>query len=643
MNDELGVSGDAPPAPEPPGGTGVALAEVEPAVPPRPTAVLTIEHVTIATRPRFIVDGRPIGATTILEDVSLAVPGGAFVALVGESGAGKSLLSHAVLGLLPADRWDVSGTVIFNGTPISGSSTDGMIERARRNARRDGIGVIFQEPASYLNPSLRIWRQLGERLTPEEGLTAASQRLADQLQAVRLVPAGPEAGRTADDYLRRFPHQFSQGQQQRLMSAMALGGFDLVIADEPTASLDTTIQKEFVDLLCRLRDEGRLRSLLLITHDLRLVRALLHQPGDSVYFLGRESALEPYRLVAQLAAGDLFNGTAGPFPPFVQTQIAVARSYWSAGAAPLTSVVPGTSAETHLIVKNLIQAYPTGLFRKAKVVLKVDDLEVQKGEIVGIVGESGCGKSTLVRAVTRLVRHTDPQSQILYRDQQGSEVDLAKLQPDGLGRDTSAMRRIRQEMQIIFQDASTAFNPQLTIREMIDETIAMVERQNGRRPQDQRQELSQLCLDLNLASAPEEVGRLLDHYPSELSAGQRQRFALARVLLTRPSLLIADEPFTNVDRLTVCDMVRVLERYRRDYRMTVVIISHDLRLVLDTCHRIVVMAVDPAAGIGGVLQIGTAQQIAGSQLPGVRRLLDSLLPFGPAPRGADDPPADEDT
>jgi peptide/nickel transport system ATP-binding protein len=594
--------------------------------------LLEIDGLSISTRTRFHVGKAALGARPILRDVTLQIPDGRFVALVGESGSGKSLIGRAVLGLLPRTRWAVTGRIAVGGERVF-SSTDGPADtETLRRLRRDHIAAVFQEPTSYLNPSLPIGRQLAERAARGE-----VPPLAAALQTVGLVPASMEGLELAADYLGRYPHQLSPGQQQRVMLAIALAirTVGLVVADEPTAALDASIQKAIVAVFGELRRAGHLRSLLLVTHDLRLVRALLTDPEDMTYFLARDEGVEagpsqrPYRVTHDLPTRDLFGGAPDTLPPAVRAQLEVARS---CRAEPPRAPDPGATPkpEVHVGIRELVQSYPGGLFGKAKVVLRVEALDIRRGETLGIVGESGCGKSTLVRAIARLLGPPERGGRIEYRDASGATSDLIARQPDGTVPDTPRMAALRPEIQIIFQDAATSFNPVRSVGAILHDTVEMVAAHGARPAADVRDELERDLVALNLVGRPEEVAALADALPDELSAGQRQRLALARALATHPALLIADEPFTNVDRTTTRDMVSLLERKRRERTMTIVIISHDLSLVLEACDRIVVMGVltpAPDVRFGGIVATGTPAEILANDDPEVRRLLDAVLPL----------------
>lgn len=588
--------------------------------------ILHVKHLHVVLRPRFHVphsDGtHAVGQRTILQDVNLTIKPGAFVALVGESGSGKSLLARALLGLLSPTRWEVSGAISFQDMPVLDPLTGQYVEQGLHRLRRR-VAAVFQEPTSYLNPAVKIWRQLIERFSPDNIKLdlKAQDGLAGRFIALKLLRNSPARLEQSSDYLQRYAHQFSQGQQQRLLWSMALGNFDLIIADEPLASLDTTVQKEMVELITLHRAQGRIPSMLLITHDLRLVKALLTQPQDRIYFLGRKTE-QAYTTVYTCGAHAFFNATDESIPPAIQSKLELARTYRFDKSQPAE---PVGNSKDHLVISNLVQAYKHGAFQNARPVLKIDTLTVHKGEMLGIVGESGSGKSTLARAIVRLLNHTDKESKIVYQMSPDRTVDLVAVQPNGLSADSLVMKRLRAEIQIIFQDAATSFNPEMTVGEILQETVEMI---CTRKQRDVRQELAleirQMCQALNLVEHEDELDSLWQHYPDELSAGQKQRLALMRVLLTHPKLLIADEPFTNVDRRTIYDMLKVIQTTRRKNGTTCLVISHDLSLVLEICDRIVVMNAD-AHGIGRIVQIGAPGEIRSSQDPYVRKLLDSIL------------------
>jgi ABC-type glutathione transport system ATPase component len=399
------------------------------------------------------------------------------------------------------------------------------------------------------------------------------------------------------------------------MWTMTLYDFQLLIADEPTASLDTTIQKEIVDLLIQRRRNNEISSMLLFTHDLRLVKALLTEEQDRIYFLEPHES-GGYGIRQMYTPRELFHSEHEDLSRFVQKKISISRSL-GFKREPQSAE---SSGEVHLEIRNLKQVYKHGIMGKTKTVLHIPDLVIKRGEIVGLVGESGCGKSTFARAVVRLLNHTDSDSEIVFypiKDHEAGPFDLVQLQPNAY-KDNKQMRHLRSRIQIIFQDAATAFNPEMTIEETFNETFRLY------RYRDKSRILRNYLQALRLAKTNIEIEKILASYPSEMSAGQRQRLTLIRALLARPEFLILDEPFTNVDRETTQDMLKVIKTIQKDRTMTCIMISHDLSLVMEVCDRVIVMEAG-SDGIGREHQSGKPEELFANPRPYTKKLLQSIL------------------
>ncbi|WP_421760644.1 ABC transporter ATP-binding protein [Devosia sp.] len=499
----------------------------------------------------FKVDARIVHA---VRGISFDIVPGQTVALVGESGSGKSVTALSILKLLPTHAAShPKGRILFRGDDLLAAG-DGAIRAVRGNA----ISMIFQEPMTSLNPLHTVERQISESLQLHRGLskTAARARVLELLSEVGI--SNPLS--RLDD----FPHQLSGGQRQRVMIAMALANEpQLLIADEPTTALDVTVQAQILDLLKSLQ-QNRGMAILFITHDLSIVRKM----ADTVHVMTEGQVVEH-----------------GPTEQiFASPQHAYTRRLLAAepkGPPPEADATGPVVMEAH----NLRVWFPIkrGLLRgvvgHTKAVDGVD-FAIRQGETLGVVGESGSGKTTLGRAVLRLI---------------GSEGRIAYLGKSIEGLSSRAMRPLRKDMQIVFQDPYGSLSPRMTIAEIIAEGLAV--------------HLPQLTAperDARVVRALIEVG--LDpearfRYPHEYSGGQRQRVAIARAMTLEPKFVVLDEPTSALDVSVQAQVVDLLRDLQRRHRLTYLFISHDLRVVRALASHILVMK------DGKVVESGPAAQI----------------------------------
>ncbi|MBA3908438.1 MAG: microcin ABC transporter ATP-binding protein [Rhodobacter sp.] len=493
-------------------------------------SVLEVKNLKIS----FRQDGRLIEA---VRGVSFSVNNGETVALVGESGSGKSVTALSTVGLL-GDTAEVSGSVTYAGRQMVG-----VPERELRKVRGNDISFIFQEPMTSLNPLHTIEKQMAESLSLHQALTGAAAR-------ARVIELLNKVGiRDAESRLGAYPHQLSGGQRQRVMIAMALAnGPELLVADEPTTALDVTIQAQILDLLADLKRTEKL-SLLFITHDLGIVRRIAD----------RVCVMQGGEIVEQGPTAEIF---ANPQHPYTQKLLAAEQK---GGPDP----VPANAAEV-VRTDNLRVWFPIqkGLLRRTVGHVKAVNeatLTVRSGETMGIVGESGSGKTTLALAILQLL----PAA--------GTVVFMGK---DLRGRTGSALRGLRREMQVVFQDPYGSLSPRLTAEQIIAEGLGV----HGVDPGRNRTEM--------VAEIMREVGldpAMMARYPHEFSGGQRQRIAIARAMILRPKLVVLDEPTSALDMTVQVQIVELLRELQRKWGLAYIFISHDLRVIRAMAHKVMVM------------------------------------------------------
>ncbi|MBM1816515.1 ABC transporter ATP-binding protein [Pseudosulfitobacter pseudonitzschiae] len=506
--------------------------------------ILKVENLRVS----FRQDG---ALTDAVKGVSFSVSRGETVALVGESGSGKSVSALSTVSLL-GDSAHVSGSVTYDGQEMIGAS-DALLRKVRGN----DISFIFQEPMTSLNPLHTIEKQLTESLALHQGLTgkAARARILELMDKVGI--------RDAESRLGAYPHQLSGGQRQRVMIAMALANQpDVLIADEPTTALDVTIQAQILDLLADLKQTENM-GMLFITHDLGIVRRI----ADRVFVMRHGEVVE---------SGPTSEIFANPQHDYTKMLL---NAEPSGAPEPVAADAPVVAEIEHLKVWFPIQ---TGLMRRTTGHVKaVNDasLTVRAGETVGIVGESGSGKTTLALAIMRLI---SSEGRIVYMGQ-----DVRKWS-------TRELRRLRSEMQIVFQDPFGSLSPRMTCAQIIAEGLT-VHKVDAHR--DRRELVSEVMVEVGLNPAT------MDRYPHEFSGGQRQRIAIARAMVLRPKLVVLDEPTSALDMTVQVQIVELLRNLQKKYGLAYLFISHDLKVVRAMSHQVMVMKQ------GDVVEHGTAAEM----------------------------------
>jgi oligopeptide transport system ATP-binding protein len=478
------------------------------------------------------------GIVEAVRGVSFDVARGETFAIVGESGSGKSQTVMALMGLLASNGF-ASGAATYRGQALLGQS-DATLDTIR-GAK---LTMIFQEPMTSLDPLYRIGQQMALPLRKHGGLTKAGARTR-AIELLDLVDIH-NAGERIDAY----PHELSGGQRQRVMIAMALANNpDVLIADEPTTALDVTVEARILALLADLQKRLGM-AIIIISHDLSLVRRI----ADRVLVMRGGEAVE--------------TGPAATL--FAAPQHATTRMLVDARPKGLKTPI-AADAPVVLEATDVRVTFPgrRSLFSAHKTDIRAVDgitLQVRRGETVGVVGESGSGKSTLGRALLKLV----PASGLIRFEDRA----LTPL-------DRTAMRPLRRELQVVFQDPFGSLSPRLTAGEIVTEGLLVHETGISREDRDRRAAAAFAEVRLD----PETRHR----FPHEFSGGQRQRIAIARAMILRPKLVVLDEPTSALDRSVQVEIVALLRDLQAKFGLAYVFISHDLAVVRAMADRIIVM------------------------------------------------------
>ncbi|WP_374090249.1 ABC transporter ATP-binding protein [Methylomicrobium lacus] len=478
----------------------------------------------------------------VVDRISFAINPGETFALVGESGSGKSMTALSVLRLLPDNASIEAEAITLNGDNLLEHSE---LELCRVRGRR--IGLIFQDPMSSLNPVMTIGSQIAEVIESHFSLpkAAVQARVLELLQQVEI----PHPAQRVNDY----PHQLSGGQRQRVMIAIALAGKpDLLIADEPTTSLDVTIQAQILTLLKGIQQQTGM-ALWLISHDLALVSTLAD----------RVAVMQRGRIVETGALPDFFHQ---PKHPYTQKLLQALPSMQSC----LTH--QAQEAPPLLKVEDFRCYYPIrkGLFKRVVDHVRAVDgvsFTIPRGKTLALVGESGCGKTTLGKALLNLIPGGFGQVSL-------DGVDLGQLTGE-------ALRQKRADMQIVFQDPFSSMNPRMLVGDIVAEGLRALHPGIG---SDARKEKVRHLL--------EQVGLPADsalRYPHEFSGGQRQRICIARALAVNPKLIVCDEPTSALDVSVQAQIIELLKMLQRESQVSYLFITHDLAVVAEIADEVAVM------------------------------------------------------
>ncbi|MFA4912687.1 MAG: ABC transporter ATP-binding protein [Burkholderiaceae bacterium] len=537
----------------------------------------------------------------VVRDLSLTISRGQTFALVGESGCGKSMTALALLRLLPDAARIVAGQVDLGTTDINRLAEDDM-----RRIRGGRIGIIFQEPATSLNPVMRVGEQIEETLREHTSLTgrALRERAIQWLERVGI----PDPSVRIDD----FPFQFSGGQKQRVMIAIALAAEpQLLIADEPTTALDVTVQAQILALLADIqRDMGM--AMLLITHDLAVVRhtadhVALMRAGEivesapaAVFF---KNPTHPYAISLFDAIPSfgkrgrpLSGGHAAEGERAAHVQAGVALDVGASDAA--------VRGQALLSVRDLRVLYPKrkGLLKRvASYVRAVDGVtfDLHPGETLALVGESGCGKTTTARALLRLIDGAEITGQATLANEAILDADRRSL------------ARMRRDIQIVFQDPFASLNPRMRVGDILAEGMAALTRAS---PAERQRAIAALVDRVGLPADT------LSRYPHEFSGGQRQRVAIARALAVSPKVLICDEPTSALDVSVQAQILDLLRELQAELGIAYLFVTHNFGVVEYLADRIAIM------DAGRIVEIGDADAVLHAPQHDITKRLLAAVP-----------------
>jgi microcin C transport system ATP-binding protein len=489
----------------------------------------------------------------VVDKISFTIPKGQTVALVGESGSGKTVTGLSITKLLPENKVKVSGKIFLGDQNLLDLSNEDLLK-----IRGNKVGMIFQEPMTALNPLHTIGQQIFEATAlhnPFIPQVSIWQRVKELLSLVELAPFREK--------LDVYPHQLSGGQRQRIMIAIAIANNpDLLIADELTTAIDAIVAKQIMDLLKKIQNECKI-SMLLITHDLSVVR----KNADYI------CVMQHGKMVEQGEIDSVFKNPKHKYTKFL------IESEPERDIKPVRSNVENILEVKNLSVKTKSSIGIFGSSQFDKQILFDVNLDLKKGETLGIMGGSGSGKTTLAMSILRLARS---QGEITFN---GQRIDLLK---------GGKLKPLRREIQVVFQDPFDSLNPRMNIGEIISEgPIAQKMYSEEQLEEAVKKALEDVELPADMAN----------RYPHELSGGQRQRVAIARALILNPKLLILDEPTSALDKAIQKAVLKLLSDLQKKYSLSYILISHDLSVINAMSHRVAIIHE------GKITKIGQAKEI----------------------------------
>lgn len=496
----------------------------------------------------------PNGVFEAVRDVSFEIEKGKTLALVGESGSGKSITALSILQLLPYPMAShPKGEIV-----IDDENVVGMSERRIRKIRGNKVGMIFQEPMTSLNPLHNIEKQISEPLFLHRGYSKkqAKERVLELLDLVGLPMLKTRLG--------AFPHELSGGQRQRVMIAMALANEpDILIADEPTTALDVTVQAQILDLLLDIQKKLGM-AILLITHDFGVVKKMAH----------KVCVMKKGQIVEKGLTKTVFSKPKHDYTKMLlDSEPSGSPKAYNKKAPP---ILRGENVKVSFVKDK------TFFGRAKNFVHAVNDisLDLKPGETLGIVGESGSGKTTLAMALLKLI---GSEGRIKFEERELSNLS------------SKEMRALRSDFQVVFQDPYGSLSPRMTVAQIIAEGLTVHEPNLKKKERDAR-----------VVSIMEEVGldpETRHRYPHEFSGGQRQRISIARAMILKPKVVLLDEPTSALDLSVQSQIVDLLRNLQKEYELSYLFISHDLKVVRAMSHNVMVMK------DGKVVEQGTVKQI----------------------------------
>lgn len=524
--------------------------------------ILDIQHLSVTIHP-----AGKTKAFKVLNDVSFDIRQGEILAIVGESGGGKSMLAKTLMHLLPANISIENGHIWFEDKDLAVCSQNQM-----RGIRGQEIGMILQHPKAALNPTMTIERQIAEAIRvyePKLNKKQIQNRVLELMQMVKI----PDPEKCC----RMYPHQFSGGMCQRVLIAIALAGQPkLLLADEPTSSLDVKVQSQILELLQEIQKKNQM-AMILISHDLSIVRgiadrvAVMYQGSivelDDAKNIYHTPAHEHTKTLLEAAQKVCVNGVYQKVSQRKLKNIEKSiERYMDKNADGTAEESVEETVPAILQIKDLYHAYRIK-HQRLQAVRNVS-FEIKKGEIFGIVGASGSGKSTVAKCMMRIEK---PERGVIDFEQ----IHLCDV------KDVRAHRSyIEQNIQMIFQDSATSLNPKMKVRDIIAEPMKV----QHMKPEDGWESAYKRLLNIVGLEAS-----FLDRYPGELSGGQRQRVAIARAISVKPKLIIADEAVSALDISTQCQVMDLFLDLRERYGCSILFISHNLPAVRYMCDRVGVM------------------------------------------------------
>ena len=529
------------------------------------------------------------GSKQALKNISFKINEGEVLALVGESGSGKTVTSLSIMGLLPNNAYIQEGNINLIDKKNNQVNILKLTDEKHNLIRGNDISMVFQEPMTCLNPTMTIGDQIVEVILNHKKIskTKAVKEMIDLLGLVEI----PDPTQRA----REYPHQLSGGMRQRVMISIALACTPkLIIADEPTSALDVTIQAQLLQLLMKLKNSIVSKtSILFITHDLGIVREL----ADRVIVMYQGEIVEEGQVkdVFDNPKHSYTSNLIQSLPEFKLEE----RKLTEKDDNEQTKV---DDNEIILSIENLFKEFPVekGFFKESNETVKAVQnisFNVKKNEVLGLVGESGSGKSTLGKSIIKLLQPS--RGQIYFNNENISEYS------------NKQMIKIRQKMQMIFQDPFASLNPRKNILDTLIEPILV---HNLMKKNEAINYIKEIINDVGL---PIES---LRRFPHEFSGGQRQRIGIARALVLKPEFIVADEPVSALDVSIQAQVLNLLEKLKKTYNLTMIFISHDLSVIEFFCDKVAVMY------LGHIVEIAPVSKLFNSPKHSYTRALLSAVP-----------------